>query len=312
MKAGNNMKWEKLGHIFCASGEHEWMMTHASNPVPYMLDEANGIVRVYFSCRDKDNRSSIGYVDVDFNDNFKVLRVAEKPVLSPGSPGLFDDNGVSMSWILPMGDKLYMYFLGWNLRTTVPWLNTIGLAIGTSPDGPFEKYGKVPVLDRSNEDPYTVSYPCVILDNGIYKMWYGSNLSWGKEQHDMAHVIKYAESADGLVWKRTNEVAIPFVHKGEYALSKPCVLRFEDGYRMWYSYRASEKSDRYRIGMAISQDGRNWVRKDDEVGIDVSTEGWDSLSIEYPNVFNFQGKLYMLYNGNDYGKTGFGIAQLVQ
>lgn len=306
------MNWKKLKHIFCATGQYDWMMTHASNPFPYVIDKEKGIVRILFSCRDINNCSSIGYVDVDFLNNFQVIGISNKPVLSPGTPGLFDDNGVSMSWIIPVNDKLYLYYLGWNLRTTVPWLNTIGLAIANNIDGPFEKYGRVPVMDRSNEDPYTVSYPCVIFDNGIYRMWYGSNLSWGKEQHEMAHVIKYAESADGLQWTRTNEVHIPFVHKGEYALSKPGVLRLGNEYRMWYSYRASERSDRYRIGMAVSADGYKWERRDDEVGIDVSPEGWDSLSIEYPNVFEFGGKLYMLYNGNDYGKTGFGIAQLIQ
>jgi predicted GH43/DUF377 family glycosyl hydrolase len=302
------MKWKKLGKIFCADNNSDWMATHASNPFPYILDKEKEIVRVFFSARDKDNRASVGSVDVDFKNGFKILKISDKPVLSPGNPGYFDDSGVSMSWIIKVNNKFYLYFLGWNLRVTVPWLNTIGLAISDSIDGPFEKYGNVPLLDRSNEDPFTVSYPCVIFDNGIYKMWYGSNLSWGKEQREMAHVIKYAESADAINWKRTNQVHIPFVHKGEYALSKPGVLKMGNAYKMWYSYRASEKTEKYRIGMAESTDCLKWIRKDDEAGIDVSAEGWDSTSVEYPNVFELNNKLYMLYNGNDYGKTGFGIA----
>ena len=249
---------------------------------------------------------------MDFSNEFKIVNLSATPAISPGSIGLFDDNGISMGWVLPVNNKLYMYYLGWNLRVSVPWLNTIGLAIGDSIDGPFEKYGKVPLMDRSNEDPYSISYPCVIFDNGIYRMWYGSNLSWGKLQHEMAHVIKYAESTDALNWKRTNQIHIPFVHEGEYALSKPCVVKFEDGYRMWYSYRASEKSDKYRIGMAVSPDGYTWQRKDDEVGIDVSESGWDDKAMQYANVFKLNDDYYMLYNGNDYGKTGFGIAQLIK
>src|ERR1700739_3082068 len=278
------MKWKKLGKIFCADNNNDWMATHASNPFPYILDKEKEIVRVFFSARDKDNRASVGSVDVDFRNGFKILKISDKPVLSPGKPGYFDDSGVSMSWIIKVNNKYYLYFLGWNLRVTVPWLNTIGLAISDNIDGPFEKYGNVPLLDRSNEDPFTVSYPCVIFDNGIYKMWYGSNLSWGKEQHEMAHVIKYAESADAINWKRTNQVHIPFVHKGEYALSKPGVLKIGNAYKMWYSYRASEKTEKYRIGMAESADCLKWIRKDDEAGIDVSAEGWDSTSVEYPNV----------------------------
>ena len=287
------------------------MLSHAANPVSYPLNPENDIFRIFFSCRDANNCSSIAFVDVDFRNDFKVINIASQPVLGPGEIGLFDDSGVSMSWVTPVADKFYLYYLGWNLRVTVPWLNTIGLAIGSSIDGPFERFGKVPLLDRSNVDPYTVSYPCVLFDNGIYRMWYGSNLSWGKEQHEMAHVIKYAESKDGIDWERTGQVHIPFVHKGEYALSKPCVVKLDGSYKMWYSYRASEKSQKYRIGMSVSTDGYTWTRKDDDVGIDVSAEGWDAGSIEYPNVFIHKNQLYMLYNGNDYGKTGFGIAKLI-
>lgn len=54
----------------------------------------------------------------------------------------------------------------------------------------------------------------------------------------------------------------------------------------------------------------DWVRKDEEIGIDVSKQGWDSEMIEYPHVFDHKSKRYMLYNGNNYGKTGFGLAVL--
>jgi hypothetical protein len=79
---------------------------------------------------------------------------------------------------------------------------------------------------------------------------------------------------------------------------------------MWYSYRAQKNIDTYRIGYAESNDGISWVRKDEEIGIDVSNEGWDSEMICYPYIFDHNGKRYMLYNGNGYGKTGFGLAVL--
>jgi predicted GH43/DUF377 family glycosyl hydrolase len=79
---------------------------------------------------------------------------------------------------------------------------------------------------------------------------------------------------------------------------------------MFYSYRASEYSDKYRIGTATSADGINWKREDHTIGISVSDSGWDSESVEYPNVFRFNNQMYLLYNGNQYGKTGFGLAVL--
>jgi len=75
---------------------------------------------------------------------------------------------------------------------------------------------------------------------------------------------------------------------------------------MWYSYRGTS----YRIGYAESDDGRAWRRQDGLAGIDVSADGWDSEMIEYPFVFLHRGQHFMLYNGNDYGRTGFGLAVL--
>ena len=75
---------------------------------------------------------------------------------------------------------------------------------------------------------------------------------------------------------------------------------------MWYGHRGSA----YRIGYAESVDGIRWIRKDDQAGIDVSPNGWDSESIEYPCYFTHGTSKYLLYNGNAYGKTGFGLAVL--
>ena len=73
---------------------------------------------------------------------------------------------------------------------------------------------------------------------------------------------------------------------------------------MWYAVRG----DFYKIGYAESLNGKDWVRKDDKAGIDISSEGWDSEMISYPYVFKNDNNLIMLYNGNGFGKTGFGYA----
>ena len=72
---------------------------------------------------------------------------------------------------------------------------------------------------------------------------------------------------------------------------------------MWYSYRGA----RYRIGYAESADGLTWTRHDDR-GLLPSGAGWDGDMVEYPWLFDWAGRTYMLYNGNDYGGTGIGLA----
>jgi hypothetical protein len=75
---------------------------------------------------------------------------------------------------------------------------------------------------------------------------------------------------------------------------------------MWFGSR--KKS--YSIGYAESEDGKSWIRKDSDVGIAPSSSGWDSEGVTYPFLFEHSGQMYMLYNGNHYGRTGFGIAVL--
>lgn len=300
------MRWHKLGNIFCAQGQFPWMLTHAANPVAEWRHD--DVFRVYFSSRDAERRAHIGYVDIDLNAPQQVLALSDTPVVGPGDAGLFDDSGASMGCLVQQGGRRFLYYLGWNLGVTVPWRNSIGVAISEGPDAPFVKVSKAPVLDRNDADPFSISYPWVLVDEGRWRMWYGSNLSWGTgtRQDEMAHLLKSAESPDGLNWRRDGAIALPFKDGSEYAMSKPTVVRDADMYRMWYSYRGNA----YRIGYAESPDGTSWTRLDELVGIAPSENGWDAGAVCYPCVFDHHGERYMLYNGGRYGDTGFGLAIL--
>ena len=298
------MKWTKLGLLFCPENNYDWMISHAANPVAESLGD--GLFRVYFSSRDKYNRSSIGSIEFDIRSPNQILMIADRPLVMPGEAGLFDDSGASIGSLVLFSGKRYLYYTGWNLTVTVPWRNSIGLAISDVDDVVFKKYSRAPIIDRNEIDPFSVSYPWVRREGTVWKMWYGSNLRWGSCHSDMDHVIKYAESPDGIHWDRQGLIAIPLKYPGEWGISKPSVVKEYEIYKMWYSYRGTT----YRIGYAESPDGIHWERKDEQVGIDVSESGWDSAMIEYPFVFDHDGKRYMLYNGNGYGKTGMGLAVL--
>ncbi|MBI5598460.1 MAG: hypothetical protein HY890_01835 [Deltaproteobacteria bacterium] len=300
------MRWKKLGLIFCPDKNYDWMVSHAS--VPFAKHIKDDLFRVYFSPRDATGRSFVGYADIDINRQWKIIGISEKPVLSPGATGMFDDSGAMLSWMVAHGDKSYLYYIGWNLGVTVPFRNSIGLAVSAKGECGFKKYSSGPVLDRSTEDPCFVASSCVMVEGGKWRMWYLSCIEWemveGVPQH--RYHIKYAESDDGINWRRDGTVCIDFKSPDEYAISRPCVLKDGDIYKMWYSYRGGS----YRIGYAESFDGVEWTRKDEDAGIDVSPSGWDSEMIEYPHVFDHKGRRFMLYNGNEYGRTGFGLAVL--
>jgi len=298
------MRWKKLGQVFCPDNNYDWMKTHASNPVVEPL--GNGLFRVYFTTRGDKNRSSIGSLELDIQNPFKILNLSQKPLIGPGELGLFDDSGTTTGWLAVQNGRKYFYYLGWNLGVTVPWRNTIGLAICEPGQAHFTKYSKAPILDRSDADPFSLSYPSILIETGLWRMWYGSNLTWGPTEKDMSHVIKYAESTDGIHWTRQGTIALPLKNNGEHALSRPCVIKDNGTYKMWYAFRGAS----YRIGYAESADGIKWERMDEKAGIEVSSSGWDSETIEYAYVFDHKDERYMLYNGNGYGKTGFGLAVL--
>lgn len=300
-----NSKWRKLGLVFCPSGETEWMQSHAAVPIAESL--GGDLFKIYFSSRDKLNRSYTGYTIIDIEHPNRILELSTEPVLVPGELGEFDDSGAMATWLTYQQDKKFLYYIGWNLGVTVPFRNSIGLAIST--DGSeFKRYSKGPIVDRSMREPQFCASCCVIPGEDYWRMWYLSCTGWqmreGKPEHK--YHIKYAESHDGINWIREGLVAIDFANDQEYAISRPSVIHDEDRWKMWYSYRGNA----YRIGYAESHDGKKWERLDAQVGIAVSSTGWDSEMIEYPFVFDHKGQRYMLYNGNGYGKTGFGLAVL--
>ena len=295
------MKWCKLGCLYAPDGRLAWARSHAANPVAEQIE--GDLYRIYFSTRDDQNRSSIGFVEVDFRNPHRILRESDSPVLGPGDLAMFDDSGASIGCIVPVGRKRYLYYMGWHLTVTVPWQNAIGLAVSPNSGAAFARYSRFPIVALNEIDPFTISYPWISLENGKFRMWYGSNIAWGPKKLDMRHLIKYAESEDGIHWMRNNTTAIEFGWPDEYAICKPVVRKYDGFFQMWFCARGIA----YRIYRAESDDGISWHRitKPD---LTVSDSGWDSEMVEYPFVFDHDGMRYMLYAGNGFGRTGFGLA----
>ena len=300
-----SVAWEKLGQVFAPDSSVPWMRSHASLPVPLRLDGDH--YRVFFASRDAMNRSYICALTLVLRPSIRVLSVDPHPVLSPGPLGCFDDHGVYPSSIVRTGGRVWLYYIGWNPGVRAPlFYSSIGLAVSDDGGTTFVRTSPAPIMARSEWDPCLVTSPCVCLDDCRWRMWYVSGFRWTETpdgMHSYYHV-KYAESDDGVDWRRDGRVCIDLIGT-ERNIARPCVLRDIDSYRMWYSYDAGKG---YRIGYAESDDGLQWTRLDDRAGIAPSSSGWDSAAQAYPFVFSHDGGRYMLYNGNRFGLTGFGLA----
>lgn len=302
--------WNKLGLLFCPDGNIPWMVSHAS--VPFVERLHGDVFKLYFSCRNLSQESMIAYAIFELQGGrARVEKVSSTPILEKGELGAFDDSGCMGSCLVNVSGKKYLYYIGWNLGETVPFRNSIGLAI--SDDGEsFQKAYKGPIVDRSMTEPHFCASSCVLKEGNIFRMWYLSCTGWTIRNGNITHNyhIKYADSDDGILWRRNGAIAIDYANEYEYAISVPRVIKDGNIYKMWFSSRARINAETYRIGYAESDDGIKWQRLDHLVGLDVSTVGWDSEMIEYPFVFDHNGDRYMLYNGNGYGKTGIGLAIL--
>lgn len=298
------MRWRKLGRVFEARQGPSWMNSHAAYPTPLLIGPEQ--LRVFFCCRDGDNRGSVAWVDVDPVDPLRVLAVSQYPSLTAGETGAFDDRGVSIGSICRHDGGVWLYYLGWNKSVDVPFRNSIGLACSSDAQT-FHRRFRGPVLDRSRFDPFTLSYPFVVPGDAQqpWQMIYGSSQNGGTDETLMQHTLTTATSCDGLNWRATGEVIVS-LENGEYGLSRPWVREAADGPVLFYSIRREQ----YAIG-ASKYDKRlqRWKRISNNV-LGSPCGDWDSQATCYPSTITVGEQTYMFFCGNGYGRTGFGVAIL--
>ena len=304
--------WERLGLIFRAEGQRPWMRTHAQMPHAELIE--GSVFRIYFTCRDEQNRSHIAWLVVDLERPGEVLELAAEPLLAPGPLGRFDDVGVMTSCLVETGGERRFYVIGWNIKTPAPMHTSIGLAIGPAGAPPrIEHRIPGPVFERNPTNPYYVSCPWVLADgDGGWRMWFMNGLDWGVRPDGTPasrYNVGHARSPDGIAWTPDPEVALDLFHPRELAIARPQVVQDPDLWRMWHCYRGEDFD--YAVGYAESPDGMRWTRRDDHpLALPASGSGFDSAATCYPYVFDHGGERWMLYCGDAFGQGGFGLARL--
>jgi predicted GH43/DUF377 family glycosyl hydrolase len=302
--------WRKHGLVLDAGEIGGGAVSHAQTPTPLLMRDR---LRVYFASRGADGKSFTAFADLAREDPMRVLGVHPQPVLENGRPGTFDDEGIMPSCAVEDGGRILLYYSGWNQRKTIPYHNSTGLADSVDGGVTFQRRYEGPILDRTPEEPYLAVTPSLLREDGVWRIWYISGLRWESiaGRFEPVYVVKDASSGDGVHWNRTNRVCIPQRHPLE-AFSRPWVLKLGDGYHMWFCHRDSvdyrDGPGAYRLGYAISTNGQHWERRDELAGLPASASGWDSTMVCYPAVVRIGNRLIMFYNGNGFGRGGFGLA----
>jgi len=313
-----NFEWKKLGLITSGLPQTNWSYSYLQFPAALVLNDK---VRVYITTRPKPeqdgkNVTYIRYFDLEKQNLFNIIQSSFDPVIPLGKPGEFDQFGTMPGDFINFDGKIYLFYTGWNRLDAVPYNFSVGLAISEDNGNTFKKYSNGPIIGQSTLNPFTCGSGATVYENGKIHMFSISGIEWKNINNKLEHTygIRHATSINGVDWNFEKDFAI--YPKDEFeAIAAPSVIKINDCYHMWFSYRGSfdfrDGGDSYRIGYAFSYDLYNWTRRDDLAGINVSKNSWDSDMICYPYVFKLNGEYFMLYNGNSFGMNSIGLAKMI-
>ncbi|GHV91890.1 hypothetical protein AGMMS50268_23930 [Spirochaetia bacterium] len=316
------MKWNKLGQIFNFNETpfKDRFVSHAQSPQALVFDD---FIRIYFTTRIKDTEKTFISVPqfADFTKNFsKILNFSKSDIITQGNLGCFDEHGIFPFSPLRVGNKIFAYTTGWTRRISVDVDTGIGLAVSDNNGEFFIRPGDGPILTSSLQEPFLVCDGFIRHFGGLFHMWYIYGTSWKEdpESHvpERTYIIGHAVSQNGIEWIKDNRPIIKQNDETE-CQALPTVIKSGTRYYMYFCFRntfnfRTNPQNMYDLGFAYSDDLDHWIRDDSNKGIHKSTTkgDWDCDMMCYPNLFQVDNRIYMLYNGNDFGKHGFGLAVL--
>lgn len=301
------MQWVKQGLIYCPNNISTWQHNSILTPQPFLLNK--DIIRIYCSFRDSKGVGRIGYLDLDSKNPKKILKISKEPLLDLGRNGAFDDNGMILGDVLRVEDRIYMYYVAFQIPKKAKFLAFSGLAISSDNGETFSKVQDCPVLDRSSEGIFGRCIHTCLYEGGIFKVYYSVIYDWSiiNDIPYPSYYIKYIESKNGIDFKKEGTTCIK-CNPNEYRIGRPKVYKTAQGYEMYYTSDTFSKE--YKAGYAISSDGLVWQRQDYKFNLKCSKNDFDSEMICYPTILRTSLATYMFYSGNGMGKSGLGYAMI--
>lgn len=213
------------------------------------------------------------------------------------------EDDINRNCVLFIDGKFKMWYTG-----QARGFSYIGYAEST--DGiHFQRLADEPILVP--EYPYegfSVMNPCVLYENGVYKMWYSAGETYEP------NVIAYAESTDGIHFKKHKANPIFVCDKKEYyekdRIGGCCVIRTNDmGYIMFYI--GYEDINTARICVAQSNNGiTGWKKSPLNPLISPDKGAWDEDACYKPAAYwdDAENKWKVWYNGRRGEEEYIGLA----
>jgi predicted GH43/DUF377 family glycosyl hydrolase len=166
-------------------------------------------------------------------------------------------------------------------------------------------YSNNPILTPQNNywDFNGVAECKILLDNGVFKMWYLGLVNSGVAN------VGYAESTDGISWSRP--FSNPVLSPGNYgawdasSVGPGAIIKENGEYKMYYVGWADQNSN-WDIGLATSTDGINWTKYAGNP-ILYGTSGWEYQIIPAA-IIKINDTYYLYYYGRNLPEYRIGLA----
>ncbi len=281
----------------------------------------DGFIRIYFSTRFLDSSgkpiSKVEYLD--FSKDWQCLDSFSKPLrIEKSVLGAYDEHGIFPFVPFRISDKeIFGYISGWSRRVSVDVETAIGICRSLNNGETFSRLGNGPILAAGKGEPFLVGDPFIIDSGDQMIMYYIFGTAWISDPQsptaplDRVYRIGLATSTDAVNWERRNGNQIVSFEDELECQALPSVTRFQDGWLMAFCYRNAHdfrhnKEKGYRLGFATSLDGFNWLRLT-EKDCTVELADWNFEMQCYPNLYASGDQIYLVSNGNQFGRHGFGL-----
>ena len=297
-------RWSKLGLVFAAPGT-PLMRSHAMLPTPFVLPDR---IRVLFASCDADLRGRVFRVDLSRDDPRQIIERDPMPVLDLGAAGAFDADGVNPSQIVARDGKLFLYYIGWQrISPEIPYRLLAGLAVSDDFGCSFQRISASPILPPIEGEELFRTAPHVFRHTKGWGMLYigGAEFFAGAVGKRLpTYSLCHSVSPDGVQWHghAARPLLQPDRSRGEIGFGRPVVWHDEHGPVLMLSVRTETG---YRL---VTYDGGcapdRWAAV-----LEATSEAWDAAMTCFGAPCRVGEVEYLFYNGNQFGRSGFGVAR---
>jgi hypothetical protein len=304
-----NLKLTRSIYVSLPDERPKNWVSHMMAPAPSPRIK-EGRTEIFVGGWDEKGISSIFSFEFDLM-NLELIPATVKLQLEKGDPGAFDENGVFPASVIDFEDSWGLSYTGFQLGYKIPHYNFGGFATRRDLNSPLLRVSKAPIIDRADEGlTVRAGLSAIKLDTGDKSKWisvYAAGSTFERINGKMRpNYSVYGQYSHPLEVQDNGDLKVEY-NELEHGVGRPYITTYNNLLLLFYTRRRRDFS--YLPGVAISTDeGKTYIRFD-QILEDVTPriDGQDDEMQYFPAPLIWNKKLYVFYNGNNFGQNGMGV-----